>query len=159
MIVYIDDSDSHDFKTSLVFSCTTWPEISQPRDFLSGLGYIGRIYGNCLSCTMQVLFDKLLIKWKPVKWVFLEIVSIGLLREFSISSQLKKVYPVGDGHKQFHYIHEDFFKWFVYICYWFESLLALGLVLHKKRFFSHNQKGLYTSNLLIIIELCNTFLV
>ena len=44
-------------------------------------------------------------------------VSIGLLREFSISSQLKKVYPVGDGHKQFHYIHEDFFKWFVYICY------------------------------------------
>ena len=62
-------------------------------------------------------------------------------------------------HDQFHRIHKDFFKRFAYICHWFEGLKALGLVLHKYWFSSHNQKGWITSNLLIINELYNAFLM
>ena len=44
-------------------------------------------------------------------------VAVRLFGELSVPSHLKEVYAAGNGHEQFHRIHEDLFKRFSYICH------------------------------------------
>lgn len=101
-----------------------------------------------------MLADKMLVKWGPVKWVVFKMVA---LRLFPYRPNWMEFHTIRYGHEHFHSIHEYFFKWFAYICYWFESRKTLGLVLHEVWFFSYNQKSWDTFNLLIITKSHNTF--
>ena len=45
-----------------------------------------------------------------------EVITVGLLRELSVSAHLKEIDLAGDCHKEFKRVHKHFLKRFAYIC-------------------------------------------
>lgn len=45
-----------------------------------------------------------------------EVITVGLLRELSVSAHLKEIDLAGDCHKEFKRVHKHFLKRFAYLC-------------------------------------------
>lgn len=138
MVVNVYDSYTGYFQTTSVFTGTARPEIANPQRFATWFWNERRINGYRLATTFKVFPDDGFIEGKPAKVIILKIVPVCLFRETSISSHLQEIDAVRYDHEQFYCIHEYFLERFTYIYNWFESIPALGLVLHKDWFFSHN---------------------
>ena len=66
---------------------------------MTGLGDIGRIDGDDLSFTYEMLADDRAVERKPVESFMLKKVTVGLFRKTSIPTQLEEVYTIRDGHE------------------------------------------------------------
>ena len=66
---------------------------------MTGLGDIGRIDGDDLSFTYEMLADDRGVERKPVESFILKKVTVCLFRKTSIPAQLEEVYTIQDGHE------------------------------------------------------------
>ena len=78
MVVDVNDTDAHDFQSTLVLSCTTRPEVTYPRCLLARFGDIGRIDGDGFSFACEMLADDRAVERKPVESFMLKKVTISL---------------------------------------------------------------------------------
>ena len=99
MVVDVNDTDAHDFQSSLIIPGTAWPEVTDPRCLMTGLGDIGRIDGDGFSFACEMLADDRGVERKPVESFMLKKVTVGLFRKTSIPAQLEEVYTIRDGHE------------------------------------------------------------
>ena len=66
---------------------------------MTGLGDIGRIDGDDLSFTYEMLADDRAVERKPVESFILKKVTVCLFRKTSIPAQLEEIYTIRDGHE------------------------------------------------------------
>ena len=99
MVVDVNDTDAHDFQSTLVLSCTTRLEVTYPRCLPAWFGDIGRIDGDGFSFACEILADDRAVERKPVESFMLKKVTISLFWETAISAQLKEVYTIWDNHE------------------------------------------------------------
>ena len=99
MVVDVNDTDAQDLQSSLIIPGTAWPEVTNPRCLMTGLGDIGRIDGDGFSSTCEMLADDRIVERKPVEGLILKKVTVGLFRKTSIPAQLEEVYTIQDGHE------------------------------------------------------------
>ena len=62
------------------------------------------------------LSNEELVESKPVEGLIFEVITVGLLRELSVSAHLKEIDLAGDCHKEFKRVHKHFLKRFAYLC-------------------------------------------
>lgn len=55
MVVDVNDTDSHDFQSTLIIPSTARPKVTNPERLMFGLGYIGRIDSAGSSSTCEIL--------------------------------------------------------------------------------------------------------
>ena len=99
MVVDVNDTDAQDFQSSLIIPGTAWPEVTNPRCLMTGLGDIGRSDGDDLSFTYEMLADDRAVERKPVESFILKKVTVCLFRKTSIPAQLEEIYTIRDGHE------------------------------------------------------------
>ena len=99
MVVDVNDTDAQDFQSSLIIPGTAWPEVTNPRCLMTGLGDIGRSDGDSFSFACEMLADDRGVERKPVESFILKKVTVCLLRKTSIPAQLEEVYTIQDGHE------------------------------------------------------------
>ena len=86
MVVDVNDTDAQDFQSTLIIPGTAWPEVTNPRCLMTGLGDIGRIDGDDLSFTYEMLADDRAVERKPVESFILKKVTVCLFRKTAISA-------------------------------------------------------------------------
>lgn len=99
MVVDVNDTDAQDFQSSLIIPDTAWPEVTNPRCLMTGLGDIGRSDGDSFSFACEMLADDRGVERKLVESFILKKVTVCLFRKTSIPAQLEEVYTIQDGHE------------------------------------------------------------